>query len=181
MLAFAFVGIFYFMPYFLGKISTVEEYASIVVQQVCGAAGVLAAAYTVKTRMGRKFSMVIPFCVGGVLSFLFFLADGFASTIVVSSLLTFAVMMGEAALYTIIPESYSTIMRNTGNGWAIASAHFGGVISPPIVGLIIGYDWGLFMALVLFAVLLGLSGVLSVFLRETRGQLDVSQSLIDFH
>lgn len=167
------------MPELLGGISRTERYLSILVQQFCGVLGVLAASLLVDTKLGRKYTVVVPFVMAGGSSLLLFFDQGFLLTIGFTSLLNFCIVMAYGALYTITPESYTAEIRNTGCGWANTWARGGGIIAPPLVGALLGYSWGLSVCLVSFAGFLVAGGSLGVFLKETRSTLSSSETDVE--
>lgn len=164
------------MPELLGGISKTERFVSILVQQFCGILGVFVASLLVDTKLGRKYTISIPFVAAGGLSLSLFFAEGFPLTITFTSLLNFCIVMAYSALYTITPESYTTEVRNTGCGWANAWARVGGIIAPPLIGMFLEYSWGLSVCLIVFAGSLVVGGSLGVFLKETKSTLISSET-----
>lgn len=143
-------------------------YGMIVMQQACGIPGVILAAWLINTRFGRKWTSVIPFLLSGLVTFIFFLSQAAATVIVCTSITTMFSYMGWGALYTIVPESYDTNIRSFGVGWANVMSKLGGVLTPTITGLMLEISFTLTIGFL--AICLGLVGVASAFMTETRGK-----------
>jgi len=79
--SFAFTSLLYFMPEFLGNLSTPMAYGIILIQQACGVPGVLLGSWMVETRFGRRYTILFPFVLAGLCCFLFYVEANLISVL----------------------------------------------------------------------------------------------------
>lgn len=73
---------------------------------------------------------------------LFGLLDGNLGTMLVLGFVIGYFIFGSIiGVYSIAPNIYSTIVRNTGMGWAIGVGRFGGIIGPSAAGFLLAQGW----------------------------------------
>jgi MFS family permease len=171
--SFAYTSILYFMPQLLASMSTPMAYAVILIQQACGIPGTLIGSKLVETRLGRKYTIVVSFALAFLCCFLFYIdqspaAVSFRQIITCTSILNLVVIMGYSAVYTIVPESYMVDVRNLGVGTAGICARIAAIICPVFTGWLLSQPGGFQIALIIFAVLFGITGASALPLKETR-------------
>jgi MFS family permease len=76
--------------------------------------------------------------------------------------------MGYSAIYTIVPESYDTDVRNLGVGFAGICARVAAIICPVFTGWLLGQSGGFEISLIIFAALFGCTAASALPLKETR-------------
>jgi len=160
------------MPTLLSETSNtgpIETYGIIVMQQASGIPGILLASWLINTKLGRKWTTAIPFFISGLLSLVFFFSQSIYAVIVCTMVYNFYQYMGWGAMYTIVPEFYDTNIRSFGVGWANLMAKVGGILAPTITGYMLEVS---FTMTILFLAVCGmLVGVISAFMKETRGKV----------
>lgn len=80
------------------------------------------------------------------------------------------VFLALSSMFTLGPESFPTSVRSTGLSLAMVCARFGGILSPIITGYLLEISNGFYIALALFCGAYILSGLLTLFLEETKGK-----------
>lgn len=180
--SFAFTSLLYFMPEFLGDLSTSMAYGIILIQQACGVPGVLLGSFMVETKFGRRYTILFPFLIAGVCCFIFYIEANVVSVIPIqvivnTSIMNLLDMMGYSAMYTINPESYPTDIRNLGVGLANSFGKIAAIVSPAFTGVLMTIDGGFQIAITIFAALFALTGVMALLLKETRVSKDKSDLL----
>ena len=160
------------MPTLLSETSNtgpIETYGIIVIQQTCGIPGILLASRLINTKLGRKWTTAIPFFIRGVVSLVFFFSQSVYAVTACTMISNSLSYMGWGAIYTIVPESYDTNIRSFGVGWANLMAKIGGVLAPTITGVMLEVSFT--MTILFLAVFCMLAGVISAFMKETRGKV----------
>ena len=61
------------MPEFLGDLSTSTAYGIILIQQASGVPGVILGSWMVETKLGRRYTILIPFMLAAVCCFMFYI------------------------------------------------------------------------------------------------------------
>jgi putative MFS transporter len=160
------------MPTLLSETSNagmIETYGIIAMQQACGLPGILLASWLINTALGRKWTTAIPFFISGLLSLVFFFFQSIYAVTICTMIYSFFAYMGWGAIYTIVPESYDTSIRSFGVGWTILMAKIGGILAPTITGYMLEVS---FTLTIFFLAVCGmLAGIISAFMRETRGKV----------
>lgn len=130
--------------------------------------GGIGASFLQDTRLGRKSVLIVFFLVAGICSYLLSQATTPAGVLLFGSLVSFLLNGLFSVLYTFTPEQYPTNVRASGQGFASAFGHIGGVIGPFLVGAVLS-AFGFSGIFVLFSLLL-LIPIVAVFgLKERRG------------
>ncbi|CAG9317870.1 yceI_1 [Blepharisma stoltei] len=163
-----------FMPIFLdkvgGKVSgDTQLYYTLIIQQSVGIPGIFLSTYLVETRLGRRWTISISFLIMGVLIFLFYSADSYPLLVVFSSLMFFFNYLGYSALYTMIAEFFPTEVRSIAVGWTNSWNKFAGVVTPAIIGVLLGMPGGLTISILICSIGSISSGLLCMKLPETKG------------
>jgi putative MFS transporter len=165
----AYYGLFVYLPTILVDrgFSFVQTYGYALILAAAQIPGYLSAAWLVE-RWGRKPTLVAYLAASGVFTVLFGLVDTTALIVISASLMSFFSLGGWAALYAYTPESYPTVLRTTGMGWASAMARIAAalvtllgakVLAGSLEGTLVVFG-AAFMAGALVVAVLG---------RETRG------------
>ena len=160
------------MPTLLSETSSIgplETYGIIVLQQACGIPGILLASWLINTRLGRKWTTAIPFFIRGVTSLIFLFSQSVYAVTGCTMIANFLSYMGWGAIYTIVPEFYDTSIRSFGVGWANLMAKIGALIAPTMTGYMLEVSFTL--TILFLAVFCMLVGVISAFMKETRGKV----------
>lgn len=77
-------------------------------------------------------------------------------------------IMGFSAMYTLISESFPTEIRSIGVAFCSCCGRIGGILTPIITGLVLEYNNGFRIAIIIFSSLLLLNVTAFSFLKETR-------------
>lgn len=91
----------------------------------------------------------------------------------------FTCEIGWSGLYTINAELYPTEIRGLGVGWGNAFSKFAGIINPVLTGLMLDFNGGKYLVMVLVGALFIASATASVFFRETRTILKAKGTMVD--
>jgi putative MFS transporter len=164
----SYYGVFTWMPGKLaaGDFGFVKGYGFLVVVALAQIPGYALAAFGVEA-WGRKPTLTAFLMLSALGCLLFTVAD---SAIMVGGallLMSFALLGCWGALYAYTPELYPTHLRATGMGTAGSMARLGGLLAPSALAGIAAQSFG--TAVALFAALLALAGLLSLFIdTETR-------------
>ena len=70
--SYSYSSIINYMPEFLNEFPTSEAYLMIVTQQICTIPGVLLGAFLIETILGRKYTTIISYILGGIFCYLFY-------------------------------------------------------------------------------------------------------------
>ncbi len=95
-------------------------------------------AFELVDRIGRKPVMVGGFLLGGIAAWLFTAATTQWALVSVAVLYAFFGDQGALAMTVYTPEVYPLKIRGLGTAWAMALGRIAGVVSPLIVGLLVG-------------------------------------------
>lgn len=160
----------FFMPELLEDIdvSGIYIYLTMFVQQITGTIGVLFSSRLIETSVGRKYTIVIAAILSGIFNVSFITRPPYWLLLILSTLSISMNNIAWSAIYTITPESYRTDVRNTGVGWANSCAKLGGILGVLIGGALqeLGFEVSVGMSCLMFII----SGMLALFLQETRGK-----------
>jgi hypothetical protein len=77
--AFAYTSILYFMPEFLSKLTILQAYGVILLQQVCSVPGIILGSYLVETWLGRRYTISVSFVLASGCCVLFYFQTSFVS------------------------------------------------------------------------------------------------------
>ncbi|CAA7600930.1 Major facilitator superfamily transporter [Acididesulfobacillus acetoxydans] len=144
------------------------EYSLLI--NIAALVGGIVAAFLQDTKLGRKYIIVVFFLLAGISSYLFSRVNTPAGVLMFGGLISFLLNGLFAVLYTFTPEQYPTNVRASGQGFASAVGHVGGVVGPFLVGAVLtafGFS-GIFG---LFAFFLIIPIIATIFLKERRGAL----------
>ncbi len=88
----------------------------------------------------RLTGLYMALCV--VFMIVFGLLDGNLGPMLVAGFIVGYFIFGSIiGLYSIAPDIYSAVVRNTGMGWAIGVGRFGGIIGPSAGGFLLAQGW----------------------------------------
>lgn len=173
---FAFAALVYFMPMLIKQSSSEESttfvWVIILIQQAAGIPGNFLAAWLMESSLGRKWLLVVASLVTSVLTFLFLMANGVGTTLLFSSLMMMCSYLTWSVAYTVTPESYPTEIRNSGVGWANTCAKFGGIVAPPLMGVLMELESGFVVSLVGISGVFVAIGLLCSLIKEKRVMKD---------
>lgn len=130
--------------------------------------GGVGASFLQDTRLGRKTVIVGFFLLAGISSFLFARANTAGTVLLFGGLISFLLNGLFSVLYSFTPEQYPTDLRASGQGFASAFGHIGGVFGPFIVGAVL-VSFGFSGIFTLFAVFLLIPIAAVIALKESRG------------
>ncbi len=122
------------------------------------------------TVWGRKLWIIVFFALSGLSSYLFAHASTGAAILIAGCALSFLLNGLFSMLYTITPEQYLSQNRATGQGFASAVGHIGGVVGPILIGATLT-TLGMSGVFGLFTLFLLVPIVAVLFLTETRAQV----------
>lgn len=175
-LGFAFIGILYFMPYFLSDLTQDEAYLIILVQQASGIPSVLLGSWLEETSLGRKYTFVISFVLSGICSLLFCYSENKTmvlgiQVIVCTSVLNLLMMMGYSVLFTLTPESFQPSIRSLGVGTSQLFAKISAVVCPIFIGWLLTVSSGFQVSVLVFTGLIFGSALLGFLIGETKPEV----------
>ena len=122
------------------------------------------------TAWGRKAWIIVFFALSGLSSYFFAHASTSAAILTAASALSFLLNGLFSMLYTFTPEQYLSSYRSTGQGFASAVGHIGGVVGPLLVGATLT-ALGMTGVFGLFAIFLLVPIIGTLFLTETRAKV----------
>ncbi|WP_045233838.1 MFS transporter, partial [Deinococcus pimensis] len=122
-LSLGYYGVFSWLPTFFRAqgLDLGLVYRNTLVLAAAQIPGYVLAAYLVD-RVGRRPTLALFLGLGAAASFLFTLVGSGGASLVVSSLLSFALLGAWGALYAFSPELFPTAARGTGMGWVSSAA-----------------------------------------------------------
>jgi putative MFS transporter len=130
--------------------------------------GGVGASFLQDTKLGRKNVIILFFLLAGISSYLFSQASTAASVLLFGGLISLLLNGLFSVLYSFTPEQYPTDLRASGQGFASAFGHIGGVFGPFIVGAVLA-SFGFSGIFSLFAVFLLIPIAAVIGLKEWRG------------
>ncbi len=130
--------------------------------------GGVGASFLQDTKAGRKNVIIIFFLLAGISSYLLSQATTPAGVLATGGLISFLLNGLFSVLYTFTPEQYPTQVRASGQGFASAFGHIGGVVGPFLVGAVLA-SFGFSGIFVLFALFLLVPIAAVLGLKERRG------------
>lgn len=130
--------------------------------------GGVGASFLQDTPWGRKVSIVAFLLLSGAASYLFAISATNWAILGAAAALSLLLNGVFSMLYTFTPEQYPTEVRATGQGFASAFGHVGGVVGPLLVGFTLG-GLGMHGIFILFALFLIVPVLTILGLRESRG------------
>jgi putative MFS transporter len=119
----AYYGLFVYLPTIFVErgFSFVRSYQYAVILALAQIPGYLTAAWLVE-RWGRRPTLATFLAASGVFTILFGVVDSTVAVVAAACLMSFFALGAWAALYAYTPESYPTLLRTTGMGWASGMA-----------------------------------------------------------
>ncbi|CAG9333955.1 unnamed protein product [Blepharisma stoltei] len=139
LMAFANISIIIYAPTFLSKYTLTLRYTAILIQQLGGFLGSLAAGKMVKNRFGPKGALSLSSVLVGCYIYCFFLTFEILTVIIFLCLYQFIFQISLGAIWIIVPESFSTELRSTFIGWFMLWQGMAGVFAPIIIGVFIDF------------------------------------------
>lgn len=122
-------------------------------------------------RFGRKPVLIGYLALAGAGSYLLGFAEGTASILIWSCIISFFNLGAWAGLYTYTPELYPTRMRGSGSGMAASLGRFAGIFAPTVTPLL-WVSAGLWLPFVVFAFAHGAAALSVAILGiETKGKI----------
>lgn len=149
--------------------SNTDVYAAMTLQQFVGILSVVSATFSVKSRLGRKWSQALSLMAGSVFMYIFLVPFAYWAVLLCSTLFYFFSLMAYSVQYAYTPESFPADIRNSGVGLCSASNRLASVISPLIAGILLEMQHGLIAAVVVYSCSLFLAGACGCMTKETRG------------
>jgi MFS transporter, putative metabolite:H+ symporter len=123
-------------------------------------------------RVGRRTVLGASFIASGLLCLVWGLSSNTVAVVVLGSAATFfGSGLAGSTLFAYASELYPTAARGTGLGWAAAWQKVGGLVMPPILGLVLAATTTPFVFFLIFGVLSVLAGLVALAATfETRGR-----------
>jgi len=114
----------------------------------------------------------LPALAGAVLSFVLLgvATSSFGTVALASVLLGICLGVGSSSVIALAALTYPTAIRSTGVGWTMGAGRFGSVISPIIVGRMIGADLSMLMITAVLAMLAAAAIPCIVAVRNSRAR-----------
>ena len=131
--------------------------------------GTFLAAWTVETRLGRKYTTSIGFSLCGVLTFVYILNMPYIVILCLSSLSWFFLYIGYSGMATIVPELYPADVRGVASGISDFSTRIGNLLANLVIGALLSADLFV-LAIIITGVGIILRGLTAGLLPETRGR-----------
>ncbi|AFZ68819.1 MFS transporter [Deinococcus peraridilitoris] len=169
-LSLGYYGIFTWLPTFfrLQGLDLGLVYRNTLILALAQIPGYILAAYLVE-RVGRRPTLAGFLLVGALASFLFTLVGSGVASLVVSALLSAALLGAWGALYAFTPELYPTESRSTGMGWVSSMARLASIFAPTVGAVLL--TSALPLALSIYASFFVVGALAVLFIgQETRGR-----------
>lgn len=141
----------------------------------------MASAGQIVTRVGAGALAFAFVCGAGVLTMLGHVASSLPLAILGMALLGLTVPLAASGGIAIAAAAYPTAVRSTGMGWAMGMGRLGQVVSPLLVGAMLGMGWGvstILTAISLVPLLGGVFCVVRVLVVARTGSLANSNELL---
>lgn len=169
-LSLGYYGIFSWLPSFFRAqgLDLGLVYRNTLVLAFAQIPGYVLAAYLVE-RVGRRPTLASFLLLAAVSSFLFTLVGSGTASLLVSSLLSFALLGAWGALYAFSPELFPTAARSTGMGWVSSAARLASVLAPSLGAALLAQALPLALSVYAAFFLLGAVSTLLITV-ETRGR-----------
>ena len=123
-------------PYVVHVMTTAIPFKLMIFQALCDACGIAAAALAVD-RFGRRRSIQTGFLVGSLSLWILTVVEGEEAIMLAAGTMQFAQAIAWVVLTLFTAESFPTILRTTGMGFASTFARIGAIGSPMICGYLI--------------------------------------------
>lgn len=122
-------------------------------------------------RWGRRPVLVVYLILAALFAYLFGHAAGTAPILLYGSGLAFFNLGAWGVTYAYTAEQYPTLLRATGNGWAMGVGRVGGIIGPFVVGALLASHTPLGQVFVVFTIAMLVCALIVLLLgRETAGK-----------
>lgn len=166
----SYYGIFIWIPAKLASegFGFIRGYGFLVIMALAQLPGYALAAYGVEV-WGRRKTLITFLFISAAACLVFTVATSVTLVGVAILTMSFALLGTWGALYAMTPELFPTALRASGMGGASAMARFGGLLAPSALAIVVSQSFS--VAVVIFAGLLALAGVIAFFIDvETRQQ-----------
>lgn len=170
--SFTFIGMVAWMPSIFLKegFSFVHSFLFVATITGAGAIGNVAGSVAID-RWGRRPTLIFYFFASTVTLVAWGFSSGAVTVVTIGAISAFFTFGCFGPLFVWVSEIYPTELRGTGNGFAGAAARAGGIVSPFVLGIIIGLRDGHYILFGVVAGLMCVTGIAAVVaIKETRHQ-----------
>ncbi|SHH32936.1 MFS transporter [Thermosipho atlanticus] len=133
--------------------------------------GYLSVAYLIE-KWGRKPTLTTYFIAMGLSALLLPFVSGNISFLIIMLIISFFTLGVWGLVYAYTPELFPTSFRGTANGLAGSIARIAGIIAPYFTGYFV--DKSIFIALLIIAILAGVSGITVLLLGKETKEMSVN-------